>query len=157
MEPLLGSLSTKIQNVASRNRPHLLPSRNCKLEYFTVSVWLYVFCCETTTFQQVFNQVYCYGIEFWISEVILLMNAWTISISWTFHSVVHCVIYQIINVCEKIFCCNPFIEERHSHVWKNLRPTETWMINLVSTVEQSCKAWAKCKITFFKTTKPVLY
>jgi hypothetical protein len=54
---------------------------------------------------------------------------------------------------DKIFCCYLFNEERHSHVGKNLRPIQPWIINLISTVTQSGKVCVKCRITFYKMRK----
>jgi hypothetical protein len=58
-----------------------------------------------------------------------------------------------MSVSEKIFCYNPYNEETHSHVGKNLKPIQPWIINLVSTVEQSGKVCAKCGIKFYKMRK----
>jgi hypothetical protein len=65
-----------------------------------------------------------------------------------------------MNVTEKIFCCNSFNEDGHTHVGKNFRPIKQWMINLISTVKQSGKVCAKCRIKFYKMGKtydPVIY
>jgi hypothetical protein len=67
-----------------------------------------------------------------------------------FHFGVSCVFYQIKNVIENIFCCNPFNEERHSHVGKNLRPIQPRMTNLVSTMKQGGKICAQCRLKFYK-------
>jgi hypothetical protein len=113
--------------------------------------------------QQHFNNfipLYYYGTWCWISEVTLFeVLEQQISISYTFHFVVHCVFYQIMNVSEKIFHCNIFNEKRHSHVWKNVLPIQLWMINIlvVSTVKQRGKICVKYRITFYEMIKTVTY
>jgi hypothetical protein len=73
-----------------------------------------------------------------------------VSISCAFQFGVPCVFYQITSVSEKIFSCNPFIEVRHSHVGKDLRPIQPWMMNVVSTVKQNGNVCAKCRLKFYK-------
>jgi hypothetical protein len=74
-----------------------------------------------------------------------------------FHFLVHYVLYQVMSVAEQIFYCNPFIEERHSHVSKDIRTNQPWMISLVTTVKQSAKVCVKCRITFYKMRKFEIY
>lgn len=74
-----------------------------------------------------------------------------------FHFLVHCILYQVMGVAEQIIHCNPFNEEGLSHVSKDIRTIQTWMINLVTTVKQSAKVCVKCRITFYKMRKPEIY
>jgi hypothetical protein len=62
-----------------------------------------------------------------------------------------------MGVAEQIIHCNPFNEEGLSHVSKDIRTIQTWMINLVTTVKQSAKVCVKCRITFYKMRKPEIY
>ena len=54
---------------------------------------------------------------------------------------------------ERLFCCNPFNEVKHSHVSKNLRPVQEWMTELVDSTNINCKVCAKCRLKLYTLKK----